>query len=219
MNNGLRVLAGLGLMLLTSWFALVIAPHLQFGDQEPVTIEETGLSHPPVRPGDAIQGAEVYRAHGCQYCHTRQVRSETMGSDIARGWGTRRTAARDYIRDQPVMLGSMRIGPDLANVGARKTNASILLLQLYDPWINVPGSVMPSFAHLFDQRRSKLGATSSPDALDLPRAAGPAVEFEIIPGPDARALAAYLASQRSDAMFLEVFPPPAPGSTDAGSNR
>src|SRR5262249_3714895 len=42
-----------------------------------------------------------------------------IGTDIERGWGTRRTVAEDFISDSTVMPGSQRVGPDLANVGAR----------------------------------------------------------------------------------------------------
>src|SRR5437660_1007432 len=38
-----------------------------------------------------------------------------VGPDIARGWGLRRSVAEDFLFDNPVMLGSQRIGPDLAN--------------------------------------------------------------------------------------------------------
>ena len=38
---------------------------------------------------------------------------------IERKWGERRSAPRDYIFDRPVLLGKMRMGPDLANVGQR----------------------------------------------------------------------------------------------------
>ncbi len=52
------------------------------------------------------------------------MRDENGGSDIGRGWGGgakpaqgRRTVARDYIYDDPVVLGVARNGPDLANAG------------------------------------------------------------------------------------------------------
>ena len=32
-------------------------------------------------------------------------------------WGDRRSAPRDYIFDRPALLGKMRMGPDLANIG------------------------------------------------------------------------------------------------------
>ncbi|HZE12453.1 MAG TPA: hypothetical protein VE086_01735, partial [Chthoniobacterales bacterium] len=36
-----------------------------------------------------------------------------------RKWGTRRSAPRDYIFDRPAMLGKLRMGPDLSNIGKR----------------------------------------------------------------------------------------------------
>ena len=45
------------------------------------------------------------------------------GADVRRGYGQRRTVSRDYIYDNPTMLGTMRTGPDLANVGGRYSEA------------------------------------------------------------------------------------------------
>ena len=42
-----------------------------------------------------------------------------VGTDMARGWGKRRSVAEDFLFDSPVMLGSQRVGPDLASVGSR----------------------------------------------------------------------------------------------------
>ena len=51
------------------------------------------------------------------------AKSEThiiaTGPDIARGWGVRQSVAEDYLYDDPVQLGSLRAGPDLADVGVR----------------------------------------------------------------------------------------------------
>ena len=41
------------------------------------------------------------------------------GADIERKWGDRRSAPRDYIFERPALLGKMRMGQDLANIGAR----------------------------------------------------------------------------------------------------
>ena len=105
------------------------------------------------------------------------------------------------------MLGGLRLGPDLANLGARETGQASLLLKLYNPRISTPTSKMPPYAHLFDQR--KLGPTElpGPDALRLPEGFAPPPGFEVVPRPEALALAAYLSSLRSDAIFYEVFPP------------
>jgi len=66
-----------------------------------------------------IRGEHVYAANGCVYCHTQQVRADYIADDIERKWGTRRSTPRDYIFDRPVFLGKMRMGQDLANIGAR----------------------------------------------------------------------------------------------------
>ena len=51
---------------------------------------------------------------------TTELHLVAIGSDIERGWGVRRTVAEDFITDATVMPGSQRVGPDLANVGARR---------------------------------------------------------------------------------------------------
>ena len=37
-----------------------------------------------------------------------------------RGWGIRRTVATDYMLENPPQLGSVRLGPDLSNIGATR---------------------------------------------------------------------------------------------------
>jgi cbb3-type cytochrome oxidase cytochrome c subunit len=138
-----------------------------------------------------------------------------QGPDIARGWGKRRTVAEDFLYDSPVMLGSQRIGPDLANVGARRPDAQWHLAHLYAPRIEVKNSTMAPYRFLFDKK--KIGSAPSPDALVLPPELAPAAGFEIIPKPEARALVAYLVSLRADAP-LYVTPmtvPSAPPTTNA----
>ena len=66
---------------------------------------------------------------------------------------------------------------------------------------------MPSYTFLFEKRRTYLG--SSPEALPVKTEAG----FEIVPKPEARALAAYLASLKSDVSLYEA-PLPQPKTND-----
>jgi len=47
-----------------------------------------------------------------------------VGPDMARYWGKRHSVAEDFLYDYPVMPGSQRIGPDLANVGLRWPDAN-----------------------------------------------------------------------------------------------
>jgi cbb3-type cytochrome oxidase cytochrome c subunit len=125
-----------------------------------------------------------------------EIHIAATGPDIARGWGMRRSVAEDYLYDQPVQLGSLRAGPDLANIGAR-ADASWQLLHLYAPKSVVKGSTMPPFRYLFEVR--KIGRESSPDALKLPPEFAPPACYEVVPKPEARELAAYLLSLRATA--------------------
>src|SRR5262249_40302182 len=74
-----------------------------------------------------------------------------LGPDIERLWGRRGSVTQDYLRDYPVQLGRLRLGPDLANYGARNTNAQLILLHLYEPNRTMPGSMMPPYRYLFEK--------------------------------------------------------------------
>jgi cytochrome c oxidase cbb3-type subunit 2 len=200
-----------------SWLAFIFEPQMQIGTlQQTNNIATVGVLYPNTPAGDAQQGAEIYRANGCAACHTQQVRPDADGRDLSRGWGHRRSVAEDYLYAQPAMLGSQRVGPDLANVGMRVDAASVLV-RLYNPRA-IPGngsSVMPPYPFLFETR--KIGETPSADALLLPPEYAPKPGYEIVPGPKARALAAYLVNLRQDAYLYDV-PPPATSTNAAGTN-
>ncbi|MFL6539042.1 MAG: cbb3-type cytochrome c oxidase subunit II [Chthoniobacterales bacterium] len=102
-----------------SWAGLAWIPNLQIGHLDPQTDDEGADRYPWPRSGMAERGRQVYAANGCVYCHTQQVRPDYDASDIDRKWGDRRSAPRDYLFDRPTLLGKMRMGPDLANVGHR----------------------------------------------------------------------------------------------------
>ena len=129
------------------------------------------------------------------------------GADIARGWGVRHSVAADFLYDSPVQLGSQRIGPDLANVGARFGNANLQLLHLYAPQNVVKNSAMPPFGFLFETQ--KIGDAPSPGALQLPKGFAAPEGYEVVPTEDAKNLVAYLSSLRADAPLYEApFTPP-----------
>jgi cbb3-type cytochrome oxidase cytochrome c subunit len=120
-----------------------------------------------------------------------------VGHDISRGWGKRRNVAEDYLFDSPTLLGSVRIGPDLANIGVRQPDINWHLRHLYAPKAEVKGSTMPSYPYLFEKR--KTGRYPSPEALGFAGESAVEKGYEIVPTSDAKALAAYLVSLRSDA--------------------
>jgi cbb3-type cytochrome oxidase cytochrome c subunit len=102
-----------------SWVGLTVIPNWQIGHLNPQSDEEGTDIYPMPQSGMVQQGARVYAANGCIYCHSEQVRAEYAADDIERKWGDRRSAPRDYIFERPVFLGKMRMGQDLANIGAR----------------------------------------------------------------------------------------------------
>ncbi len=103
-----------------SWLGMTVVPNLQIGALNPQTDEDGADVYPSPISGMAQRGAQVYAANGCVYCHSQQVRPDYGGSDLERKWGQRRSAPRDYIFEPVVLLGKMRTGPDLANVGHRE---------------------------------------------------------------------------------------------------
>jgi cbb3-type cytochrome oxidase cytochrome c subunit len=296
MNYGPLIFLGVFFALVCSWWALVAGPQNQLGNLQQTNAVGTADVYPLARAGQAQQGAEVYRANGCFYCHSQQVRqsgaafdvfvttldldegedpaqkrqavietilrirrglspaqaaeivdhaprpvlesvdlnrAETamsrlngagarsdlvlvpIGADIERGWGLRRSVAYDYIFDSPVMLGSQRLGPDLANMGIRVVDANWRLLHLYNPKIFVKNSTMPPYPFLFETRR--IVNQPSPDALQLPEEFAPPPGYEVVPTDDAHALVAYLVSLRSVTPLFEapIAAPPAPPAPPA----
>jgi cbb3-type cytochrome oxidase cytochrome c subunit len=102
-----------------SWVGLALVPNFQIGHLDPQSDEDGTDTYPLPQSGMAERGRKIYAANGCFYCHSQQVRPDSDSSDIERKWGDRRSAPRDYIYGRPVLLGEMRIGPDLSNIGKR----------------------------------------------------------------------------------------------------
>ncbi len=158
-------------------------------------------------PKTVLQGATMDAADDLAKAFKKagakaETRLVSVGPDMARGWGSRRTVAQDYLYDYPVMLGSLRVGPDLANIGSRSPDAGAHLNHLYAPQSVVTGSAMPSYRFLFEKRR--ISGAPSPDALQGLKEFAPAAGFEIVPKAEARQLVAYLLSLHSDTPLYEA---------------
>lgn len=142
-----------------------------------------------------------------------------LGPDIQRGWGARLSVAQDYLQDYPVLLGHLRLGPDLANFGARETNAADIHTQLYDSARVTMGSVMPPYRFLYEHRVVAFGETKPTNAVELVSATTNSFGQIIIPNEDAQALAAYLTSLKAEAPLFEAPrtkpTPPSPPPTNA----
>ena len=170
----------------------------------------------PVRRGLTFEQADAAAKNLNSIGAKAQVIIIPVGPDLARGWGRRRTVAEDFLYDSPVMPGRQRIGPDLADVGARLPDPAWHLLHLYAPRFQEKSSTMPPYRFLFEKRR--IGRAPSPEAMTLPPELAPGPGFEVVPRPEARALAAYLVSLRADApLFIAPLTaaPAAPASTNA----
>lgn len=189
---------GIFLTIAFSFTGIVLMSQIQFGRLKPVAIEESAERYPREPVGIAQEGNQVYISLGCIYCHSQQVRAKGFGADFERGWGNRQTVARDYIYQQRVLLGTMRTGPDLMDVGQRLSDPSWHYLHLYDPRITVAGSVMPAFKFLFTLQKIK--DTPSPHALKFPPGYHGVIEdgYEIVPTDRCEALVHYLLSLKLD---------------------
>lgn len=159
-------------------------------------LPKTILRNVPI--GDAKKAAKVTRDNGA----SGTVEVVAVGPDIARGWGIRRSVAADYLYDSTVMLGSQRVGPDLANVGARLPDANWHYRHLYVPRSVVKDSAMPAYPYLFKTR--KIEGRPSPDALQLDEGFAPENGYEIVPTDEAKALVAYLLSLNSSTPLFEA---------------
>jgi cytochrome c oxidase cbb3-type subunit II len=211
MNSGPLLYFGLVTTLVVSWFGFVAVPHRQLGALRPdlsTNAAGTAVSYPAARSGEAAQGREIYHSLGCAACHTQQVRPAKGGSDLARGWGRRRTVARDYIQDPAVLLGDSRLGPDLANYGERLGTNSFPLIRLFNPGLVATNTVCPALPFLFEKRAIRRAGPSA-EALGLPAAVAPGAGWEIVPTLRAYQLAAYLRSLSTSTDLPEAPLPPA----------
>jgi cytochrome c oxidase cbb3-type subunit 2 len=94
------------------------------------------------------RGRGVYIAEGCLHCHSQYVRQAGIEPEVWGPWSSVQEAG------DPPLYGVRRQGPDLRNVGNRRS-AAWHRLHLIDPRSVSPGSRMPAYAHLFspDSRR------------------------------------------------------------------
>jgi cytochrome c oxidase cbb3-type subunit 2 len=182
------IFVGALLTFSSSWLGLILYPYWQLQGEQPF-VHPLGQTDEYPRPlaGKALAGQHVYVQNGCMYCHSQQLRSEKFGNwwedgqmktgaDVRRGWGTRRTVSRDYIHDNPPLLGTMRTGPDLAAIGPRYSE-DWQHRHTFNPRAVNAWSVMPSFAFLYSREKVVGGpGNKSPRALNLGR------EWTVDPG-------------------------------------
>ncbi|WP_269523522.1 cbb3-type cytochrome c oxidase subunit II [Coraliomargarita parva] len=220
MKNLPLLFCGIFFTLAFSFSGLVLSSNIQLGSlgQSTETLvpsdDGTSMVMPegeplyPRRPsGLAEQGKEIYIEMGCIYCHSQQTRRQGFGADIDRNWGARATVARDYVLQDRVLLGTMRTGPDLVNLGGRYAGQSGKdwnYVHLYNPQIVSPGSTMPPFPFLY--KVQPIGDEPSANALSFPPGSeyAPAAGYEVVPTRRAEALVEYLLSLKIDYSLPEA---------------
>ncbi len=94
-----------------------------------------------------LQGRDIYIREGCYLCHSQMVRP--FRDEVAR-YGEY-SKAGEFIYDHPFQWGSKRTGPDLARIGGKYPD-SWHYNHMLEPQSMSPGSIMPSYTWLFDNK-------------------------------------------------------------------
>jgi len=197
----LRLVVGAMLILSAATALLVVMPYLLLKDLPPP---------PGLKPYTAVQlqGRQTYIANGCVYCHSQQPRDIAQAPDATRGWG-RASVAADYAYDTPHLLGTMRTGPDLLNIGARQPSRDWHLGHLYAPRAYTPGSIMPAYPFMFEVRQGQ--AQAGEVEVKLPPALAKPGQV-VVAKAEALALVEYLVSLDRTYPALAPLPLPAPAA-------
>jgi cytochrome c oxidase cbb3-type subunit I/II len=94
-----------------------------------------------------LQGRDIYVREGCYTCHSQMIRP--FRDEVAR-YGDY-SKAGEFVYDHPFQWGSKRTGPDLAREGGKYPD-SWHFNHLYDPRSMSPGSLMPQYVWLLDNK-------------------------------------------------------------------
>ena len=181
MENEVKLLSGAMVTLALATGALVVVPYMQLSELKP----PAGLKP---YTSEQLRGRAEYVSNGCVYCHSQQPRAKSHApADAARGWG-RASVAADYVYDKPHLLGTMRTGPDLFNIGARQPSQDWHLGHLFQPRAYTPGSNMPAYRFLFEIKEK---ADPKDRVVTLPPGYTPAGKI-VVARPEALDLVAYL---------------------------
>ena len=152
----LLVVGVVAFMFLGTYFTMIVP----LTDQSLYTPTKDARPYTPLE----LKGKRIYEREGCMYCHTQQVRN-LLEETQRYGMGEEETFKRfgirtlvqappsqpgEYVYDQPHLLGTRRVGPDLARVGGKYDN-TWHLNHFRDPRSTSPGSLMPAYSWLYDK--------------------------------------------------------------------
>jgi cytochrome c oxidase cbb3-type subunit 2 len=148
------------------------------------------LPHGPLE----LAGRDIYLREQCMACHSQQVRPFRAETERYGHY----SVAGEFVYDRPFQFGSRRVGPDLARVGGRYSDAW-QREHLIDPRSLVPESIMPAYPWLAE---TPVDASTIRRKMEVLRRLGhPYGEEQIASAPEALlgkteldALVAYLQS-------------------------
>lgn len=218
------MLASFGL----AWMCVIAIPAAKMSTLPPVKMNAEDEDAPYYQrntAGRIKNGAEIYAANGCYYCHTQLIRPTYLGRQIWRAdiagrvdkkedIDTRReTSYHDYDGEDFAMIGRTRVGPDLSNFGYRAEKYAAAAGMSPEQWI---------VEHLYNPRNSALFVGDQGQKLDrdwsncpsqrqmfekvptngqgdsLAVSAESGDDTQVIAGEQARVLASYLMSLKRD---------------------
>lgn len=110
-----------------------------------------------------LQGRDIYIREGCYTCHSQLVRP--FRSETER-YGEY-SKAGEFVYDHPFQWGSKRTGPDLARegYGNNKKSNSWHYNHLADPTVMSPGSIMPQYVWLYENKLDISSTRSKMEAM------------------------------------------------------
>jgi cytochrome c oxidase cbb3-type subunit I/II len=111
-----------------------------------------------------LHGRDIYIREGCYTCHSQMIRP--FRDEVAR-YGEY-SKAGEFIYDHPFQWGSKRTGPDLARLGGKYPD-SWHYNHMMDPTSMSPGSIMPQYPWLFEDKVDK---ALTPAMIDVMRKLG-----------------------------------------------
>jgi cytochrome c oxidase cbb3-type subunit I/II len=121
-----------------------------------------------------LEGRDIYVREGCYNCHSQMVRPFR---DETERYGPY-SKAGEFVYDHPFQFGSKRTGPDLHRVGGKYPD-SWHYYHMRDPREIVPGSVMPKYAWL---HQNKLDTSLTKKKMEVLRKLGVPYSQEEIDG-------------------------------------
>ncbi|HEY1025488.1 MAG TPA: cytochrome-c oxidase, cbb3-type subunit I [Sphingobacteriaceae bacterium] len=125
-----------------------------------------------------LQGRDLYIREGCVNCHSQMVRPFRSETERYGDY----SKAGEFVYDHPFLWGSKRTGPDLHREGGKYSNAWHFNHML-DPTTMSPGSIMPPYPWLIEQ---KLDTTTTASKISAMRTLGVPYEegYEAIANDD-----------------------------------